>query len=92
MTDARRSLSESPIKIPERFWQVRYHRGGVRGVDGGANCQQYAYEFLRAFGYRIPDFRSSNLWADTLHTVVTASPERFDLVLVHNKPDALVPM
>ena len=50
-------LSQSPIKIPARFHQVLYNHErypgapGVRGLVGGANCQQYAYEFLREFGY-----------------------------------------
>ena len=57
------------------------------GVMGGANCQLYAYEFLREFGYMIPGFRSSDLWADTVHTVVSTRPEPFDLVLVNDNPD-----
>ena len=87
-------LSQSPIKIPAQFYQVRYDGAcypgapGVRGLEGGANCQQYAYELVRAFGYTIPDLRSSNLWADTAHTAVPERPEPFDLVLLHNKLDA----
>ena len=93
MLDARLDLSRSPIKIPEPFYQVRYDperypgAPGVRGLVEGANCQQYAYEFLRAFGFTIPDFRSSDLWADTTHSVVSKQPQLFDLVLVHDKPD-----
>jgi murein DD-endopeptidase / murein LD-carboxypeptidase len=93
MLDARLDLSRSPIKIPEPFYQVLYDHErypgapGVRGIFGGANCQQYAYEFLRAFGFTIPDLRSSDLWADTTHSVVSEQPQVFDLVLVHNKPD-----
>src|ERR1700757_3112860 len=78
--DCRSELSQSPIKIPERFHQVLYNYDrypgapGVRGFVGGANCQQYAYEFLREFGYTIPDFRSSDLWEDTKPTgVITVS-------------------
>jgi hypothetical protein len=57
MLDTRLDLSQSPIKIPERFHQVRYDyerypgTPGVLGLVGGANCQQYAYELLRAFGH-----------------------------------------
>ena len=61
---------------------------GVRGVEDGANCQQYAYEFVRAFGFIIPDYRSSELWADTTHSQFSKRPKRFDLVLVHNAPIA----
>jgi murein DD-endopeptidase / murein LD-carboxypeptidase len=92
MLDPRLDLSRSPIKIPERFQKVLYDEKrypgapGVRGVTEGANCQQYAYEFVRAFGFTIPDFRSSDLWADTAHTHVAKRPEPFDLVLVNNAP------
>jgi hypothetical protein len=85
-------LSRSPIKIPERFRKVLYDpkrypgAPGVQGIAGGANCQQYAYEFVRAFGFTIPDFRSSDLWADTAHTHVATRPKPFDLVLVHDAP------
>jgi murein DD-endopeptidase / murein LD-carboxypeptidase len=93
MLDSRPELSQSPIKIPERFHQVLYNGNrypgapGVRGLVGGANCQQYAYEFLREFGYAIPDLRSSDLWEDTGHSVVSELPEAFDLILLHDNPD-----
>ena len=88
-----RDFSQSPIKIPERFYQVRYDADrypgspGVKGLPGGANCQQYAYEFVRAFGYTIPDLRSSDLWADTARSAAFEQPEPFDLVLLHERPD-----
>jgi murein DD-endopeptidase / murein LD-carboxypeptidase len=91
--DAHPDLSQSPIKIPERFYHVRYDperypgAPGVQGLLDGANCQQYAYEFLRAYGYTIPDFRSSELWADAEYSTVCTRPEPFDLVLVNEKPD-----
>ncbi|MBV8416228.1 MAG: C40 family peptidase [Verrucomicrobia bacterium] len=94
MTDCRSELSQSSIKTPERFHQVLYNYDhypgapGVRGLVGGANCQQYAYEFLREFGYTIPDFRSSDLWEDTEHTVVSKVPQAFDLILVNDNPDS----
>jgi murein DD-endopeptidase / murein LD-carboxypeptidase len=92
MLDPRLDLARSPIKIPERFQKVLYDEKrypgapGVRGVTEGANCQQYAYEFVRAFGFAITDLRSSDLWADTAHTHVAKRPKPFDLVLVHNAP------
>jgi murein DD-endopeptidase / murein LD-carboxypeptidase len=93
MLHPRLDFSLSPIKIPERFQKVLYdHKRypgapGVRGVERGANCQQYAYEFVRALGFIIPDLRSSDLWADTVYTQYFKQPKRFDLVLVHNAPD-----
>ena len=93
MSDQRLDLARSPIKIPERFQRVLYNgkrypgASGIWGVEGGANCQRYAYEFVRAFGYTLPDFRSSGLWADTAHTQLSKRPKPFDLVLVHQVPD-----
>jgi len=55
-------------------------------MEGGANCQLYAYTFLRHFGFVIPDFRSSDLWADLVHTRATPGPAPFALVLMHNQP------
>ena len=93
--DAKRplELSKFPIEIPERFHKVRYDgkcypgAPGVRGLRGGANCQHYAYEFVRAFGYTIPNLRSSGLWVDSAYTVTVEQPEPFDLVLLNGKPD-----
>ena len=53
-------MSTNPVDaLPgsARFHQVLYNHErypgapGVRGLVGDANCQQYAYEFLREFGY-----------------------------------------
>ena len=82
------NFSHSPLPIPERFRRVRYagarHPGaeGVVGLDGGANCQQFAYELLRHFGFAPPDYRSSELWEDEAHTeAVVGELEPCDLLL-----------
>jgi murein DD-endopeptidase / murein LD-carboxypeptidase len=86
-------LSLSPIEIPKQFYRVRYNgkcypgAPGVRGLRAGANCQHYAYEFVRASGYTIPALRSSGLWADTVHTATVEQAEPFDLVLLNSKMD-----
>jgi len=91
MTD-RLDLSRSPLYIPPQFHGVPYNADhypgapGLAGVEGGANCQQYAYSLLRHFGFVIPDFRSSELWDDTLHTRVSSGMQQFDLVLLHHEP------
>ncbi|MBP1844883.1 hypothetical protein J2046_003150 [Rhizobium petrolearium] len=91
MNDTRLDLYRSPIDIPKRFWDVRYNPDhspgapGVMEVEGGANCQQYAYSVLRHYGFVIPDFRSSELWEDTVHTRVSGGMQPFDLVLVHDE-------
>lgn len=92
MIDDRLDLSRSPIEIPERFRGVRYNADhfpgapGVHELEGGANCQQYAFSLLRHHGFEIPDFRSSELWEDTVHTRVSGGMQPFDIVLVHNEP------
>ena len=82
------------IAIPAHLRQVKYNPDcfpgapGVRGVEGGANCQHYAYTVLRHHGFELPDLRSSELWLDRDHTAVVDRMERFDLVLVHRTPDS----
>ena len=77
----------SLLALPENFLSVRYngaHYPGspnTRGLEGGANCQQFAYELLRHFGLSIPDFRSRELWQDTTHTQRTDTLDILDLLL-----------
>ncbi len=67
MIDPRLDLSLSPIPIRARFHGVIYNAerfpGGLQtsGLEGGANCQQYAYELRRHFGF-------VELWEDRNHT------------------------
>lgn len=92
--ELRFDLSRSPIEIPRAFWNVRYngdHYPGAEkahGVSGGANCQQYAYSVLRHYGFLIPDFRSSELWADVEYTEKGSELTPFGLILVHDKPES----
>lgn len=85
------------IELPDSFWEVRYV--GARypgspavlarpGLADGANCQLFAYEVLRHFGYDPPDLRSSELWDDTVSTQRVAVPRPLDLVLVNSTNDA----
>jgi lipoprotein Spr len=81
-------FSLSPLTIPARFHRVRYNGArypgaeGVVGLDGGANCQQFACELIRHFGFAPPDYRSSELWEDEIHTrTVAGELEPCDLLL-----------
>lgn len=89
-------MAEAPIgddflaALPPAFRETAYvgerHPGapGVDGVVGGANCQQYAYEVLRLFGYDMPPLLSSDLWDDDTTTAVVpagGAAQRFDLIL-----------
>ena len=88
-------LSLSPLVIPARFHHVAYNGArfpgaeGVAGLDGGANCQQFAYELIRHFGFAPPDYRSSELWEDTIHTQAVAGElAPCDLLLFNRTPAA----
>jgi lipoprotein Spr len=87
-------ISPRSVHIPHCFMNVKYDAAmfpgaeGVQGVNNGANCQQFAYEFIRYFGYSIPDFRSSNLWDDSIFTDKVTVLEQFDLVLFNRTSEA----
>lgn len=84
------SSAQSPT-IPARFRNVRYDgkcypgSRGLRGLGRGANCQHYAYEFLRHLGFTVPNLRSSELWADKEFSSRVHRLRRFDLVLFNRK-------
>jgi murein DD-endopeptidase / murein LD-carboxypeptidase len=93
-------LSKSPLPIPPRFHDVAYNAARfpgardaeslecVKGFEGGANCQHYAYELIRSFGLVIPNFRSSELWEDEACTrVVTGAFAPLDLLLFNATPE-----
>lgn len=75
------------LPIADRFLNVPYdgdcYPGSAKscGLDNGANCQQFAFEFIRSFGCIIPDFRSNHLWEDTDHTEIVTEILPLDLLL-----------
>ena len=79
--------------IPERFWRVRYDDAHdydsplLRPMVEGANCQNFAYELLKHFGYHVPLLRSSDLWEDDMHTIVVSKLEPLDLLLFNRTKD-----
>ena len=82
------------LTIPPHFLSAHYngaHYPGspnTNGLQGGANCQQFAYELLRHFGYQIPDLRSRELWEDTTHTCHVEELVWGDLLLWNKTSDA----
>lgn len=64
----------------------RRHPGaqGVKGLAGGANCQQYAYEFLRHHGLDPRPLRSSELLEDIDCSIPVTDPEPLDLLLFND--------
>lgn len=80
------------IEIPQRFYEVTYngaHYPGSpknNGLEGGANCQVFAYELLKHHGIIVPDLRSSDLWEDTEYTEQVTDLKPLD-ILLWNKDD-----
>lgn len=78
-------------QIPPQFWDVRYNGDRTpeagAGFGAGANCQHFAYEFLRHFGRTLPDLWSSELWESPASTRVTAPFEPLDLLLFNRTPN-----
>ena len=86
------TFSDKPaLEIPARFRNVPYNgscypgRSGLRGLRRGANCQHFAYELLRHFGFIVPNLRSSELWADRKLSSRVYRLRRLDLVLFNRK-------
>lgn len=82
--------------LPAYFWQTPYNgkhhpqAEGIKGLEGGANCQQFAYEVLRFYGLNPPPLRSSELWATTELMTITAPNALLplDLLLWNNITEA----
>ena len=79
--------------IPPRFLEVTYDSakypgsGECNGIENGANCQYFAYEFLRHFGLSVPGLRSSELWEDSVYTREVHSFEPLDLIFFNKNED-----
>jgi len=58
------------------------------GLEQGANCQHFAYEFLRHFGFELPNLRSSELWSDSKYSTVALRIRPLDLVLFNRSRKA----
>lgn len=80
--------------LPARFFNAKYDgtkypgSGNCNGIENGANCQYFAYELLKHFGYIVPDLRSSDLWADNIHTKEVHSFEPLDLLFFNENADS----
>lgn len=82
------------ILIPSEFFDSKYDAskypgsGNCTGIKDGANCQYFAYEFLKHFRYIVPDLRSSDLWEDIIYTKKVESFEPLDLLLFNKDSKA----
>ena len=76
-------------RLPPRFQSVPYDpqrhpcAPGVVGLEGGANCQQYAYELLHHYGLEPPTVRSSELFTDEASSRHVSEPAPLDLLLLN---------
>ena len=81
------------VAVPASFFGVKYdasrYPGNTKGgIRHGANCQSFAYAFLKHFGRTIPDFRSSELWDDTVYTAKQKTLKPLDLLLFNKSRKA----
>ncbi|MEO1450916.1 MAG: hydrolase [Bacteroidota bacterium] len=90
-----KNYPKSLAALPPEFFQIPYNARQIPGgaslddLSGGANCQVLAYAILRYFGYELPPFRSSELWADTEYTRIVEPPfEPLDIMLYHRHQEA----
>ena len=75
------------IEIPPYYFKIPYKDACYPGSEAlgdfkdGANCQVFVYELLVHFGYpNMPDFRSSELWEDEIHSQKVNHVEAYDIL------------
>lgn len=81
------------IEIPTFFMNIHYNGknypgASFDGLEGGANCQVFAYAFLKYHGITLPPLRSSELWEDSVYTTTVFEYKSLDLLLFHSAPIA----
>jgi len=78
------------VNITLDLLNAKYNSSRIPGVDNqsnlilGANCQVFAYEFLRVNDIKLPNFRSSELWEDKIYTKIVNDFEPLDLMLYNS--------
>ena len=83
---------DSSILVPEWIMGILYNGKVIPNGEEhkmkvhGANCQVYAYQFLRYNGYFVPDYRSKELWEDEKYSHTVESFQPLD-ILFFNKTD-----
>ena len=78
------------IEIPDWLMQVNYNGRIIPNgktpdlATTGANCQVFAYYLLRLHELIVPDYRSSELWADTKFSeVIRDNYQPLDVLFFH---------
>lgn len=84
-------IENDTIFFPKELMSVKYNgkiipNGKTHNLlETGANCQVFAYHILRLNGFKVPDFRSSELWSDTEYSMVVNSDLQPLDILFFNK-------
>ncbi|MGH1337307.1 MAG: NlpC/P60 family protein [Aureispira sp.] len=75
------------LDIPPYFFDIPYKGSCYPGSPKlgdfrvGANCQVFVYQLLLHFGRPLlPDFRSSELWEDSIYTQQTTGIQPLDIL------------
>ncbi len=78
------------INIPSWLMDISYNgrifpNGTTHDMTKmGANCQVFAYYLLRSHGLIVPDYRSSELWADTeFSALISENYQPLDILFFH---------
>ncbi len=81
------------FNIPSIFLTIKYNPKQTPEVKSspfkhGANCQLFAYTLLSYYGYKIPPFRSSELWDDCQFTKKVSHLKPFDILMYSDNEEA----
>ncbi len=80
------------LSIPISTFDVSYNllaypRSKLKISRKKANCQLFIYNLLDHFGYKIPMFRSSEIWKDKKYTIKVGEPRPLDILLFNKTMD-----
>lgn len=88
-------MNNNIITIPPDWMNIAYNGKIIPNgkphdmLISGANCQVFAFALLRRYGLKVPDFRSSELWADGEYsTVIQNDYLPLDILFFHKREEA----
>ena len=83
------------ITVPEWMMKVKYNgriipkEANQNIIVTGANCQVFAYQLLRQHDLIVPNYRSSELWADEEYSrTILDDFQPLDILFFHKKEAA----
>lgn len=88
-------IENENIAFPQELMAVKYNGKIIPNgkthdmLKTGANCQVFAYHILRLNGFKVPDYRSSELWSDTeFSTVIQDNFQPLDILFFNKTENA----